>query len=132
LALLTTLIEQIKALSTQIGQQLEEHADKQIFTSLPRSGTVRAARLLAEIGDCRDRFPSPDALICLAGVAPATRQSGKSRSVGFRWACDKQRPGSGARDPSLIASLAPRGSRFGSRCLPHPLAASRGAQNVGC
>jgi transposase len=89
-ALLTTLIEQINALSTEISQQLEEHADQQIFTSLPRSGTVRAARLLAEIGDCRGRFPTPESLACLAGVAPATRQSGKSRSVGFRWACDKQ------------------------------------------
>jgi len=90
LAVLTTLNEQIKALAEQIGQQLDEHADQQIFTSLPRSGTVRAARLLAEIGDCRGRFPAPDSLICLAGVAPSTRQSGKSRSVSFRWACDKQ------------------------------------------
>jgi transposase len=90
LAVLTTLTEQIKALTVQIGQQLAQHADQQIFTSLPRSGTVRAARLLAEIGDCRGRFPTPDSLICLAGVAPATRQSGKSRAVTFRWACDKQ------------------------------------------
>jgi hypothetical protein len=84
------LTEQIKALTVQISQQLASHADQQIFTSLPRSGTVRAARLLAEIGDCRGRFPTPDSLICLAGVAPSTRQSGKSRAVGFRWACDKQ------------------------------------------
>jgi transposase len=90
LAVLTTLTEQIKALTEQISQQLALHADQQIFTSLPRSGTVRAARLLAEIGDCRGRFPTPDSLACLAGVAPATRQSGKSRAVGFRWACDKQ------------------------------------------
>jgi transposase len=89
LAVLTTLTEQIKALSTQIGDQLARHADAQIFTSLPRSGTVRAARLLAEIGDCRARFPTPEALACLAGVAPSTRQSGKTRAVGFRWSCDK-------------------------------------------
>ncbi len=55
-ATLTTLVEQIKALSEEIGEQLAGHADAQIFTSLPRSGTVRAARLLAEIGDCRARF----------------------------------------------------------------------------
>ena len=88
--MLTTLTEQIKALTEQISQQLALHADQQIFTSLPRSGTVRAARLLAEIGDCRGRYPTPDSLACLAGVAPATRQSGKSRNVGFHWACDKQ------------------------------------------
>ncbi|HEY3957939.1 MAG TPA: IS110 family transposase [Streptosporangiaceae bacterium] len=90
LAVLTTLAEQIKALSGQIGEQLALHADAHIFTSLPRSGTVRAARLLAEIGDCRARFPTPEALACLAGVAPSTRQSGKMRAVAFRWACDKR------------------------------------------
>jgi len=90
LVTLTTVVEQIKALSEQIAEQLALHADAHIFTSLPRSGTVRAARLLAEIGDCRARFPTPESLACLAGVAPSTRQSGKIRSVGFRWAADKQ------------------------------------------
>ena len=89
-ATLTNLVSQIAQLSAQIADQLAAHADAHIFTSLPRSGTIRAARLLAEIGDCRGRFPTPDALACLAGVAPSTRQSGKTRSVGFRWACDKQ------------------------------------------
>lgn len=89
-ALLRTLLEQIKALCAQIDQQLAAHADAHIFTSLPRAGRVRAARLLAEIGDCRAKFPTPESLTCLAGVAPSTRQSGKLRAVGFRWACDKQ------------------------------------------
>jgi transposase len=89
-ATLATLVAQIKVLDKQIGEQLHAHADAQIFTSLPRSGTVRAARLLAEIGDCRARFPTPEALMCLAGVAPSTRQSGKTLVVGFRWSCDKQ------------------------------------------
>lgn len=89
-ALLTAMVAQIKALEAQISTQLDAHADQHIFTSLPRSGRVRAARLLAEIGDCRAKFPTPEALICLAGVAPSTRQSGKIRVVAFRWACDKQ------------------------------------------
>jgi transposase len=89
-ATLTALVEQITALSDQIGEHLGAHADAHIFTSLPRSGTVRAARLLAEIGDCRARFPTPEALMCLAGVAPSTRQSGKVTLVDFRWSCDKQ------------------------------------------
>ncbi len=90
LSVLTTLTEQVKTLSGQIAGQLAQHTDAHIFTSLPRSGTVRAARLLAEIGDCRARFPTPESLACLAGAAPSTRQSGKMRTVGFRWACDKQ------------------------------------------
>ena len=89
-AVLTTLVEQIKTLTGQISDQLTTHTDQHIFTSLPRSGRVRAARLLSEIGDCRARFPTPEALACLAGAAPSTRQSGKLRTVGFRWACDKQ------------------------------------------
>ena len=89
-AALTHLRAQIKALEEQIAQQLAEHPDAAIFTSLPRSGTVRAARLLAEIGDARGRFPTPEALTCLAGAAPSTRQSGKVKIVAFRWAVDKQ------------------------------------------
>jgi transposase len=87
---LTSLRAQIKALEAQIGDQLAAHPDAAIFTSLPRSGTVRAARLLAEIGDARGRFPTPEALACLAGAAPSTRQSGKVKVVAFRWAVDKQ------------------------------------------
>jgi hypothetical protein len=81
---------QIPVLAASIGEQLETYPDAAVFTSLPRSGTVRAARLLAEIGDARGRFPTPDSLACLAGVAPSTRQSGKVKSVIFRWGADKQ------------------------------------------
>jgi len=89
-AALSAIRDQIHALDTQIEQQLAAHPDAAIFTSLPRSGTVRAARLLAEIGDARGRFPTPEALTCLAGAAPSTRQSGKVKIVAFRWAVDKQ------------------------------------------
>ncbi|GFM21021.1 MULTISPECIES: IS110 family transposase [Mycobacteriaceae] len=89
LATLTTLVKQITSLSDQIAEQLAAHCDAHIFTSLPRSGKIRAAKLLAEIGDCRGRFPTPESLTCLAGVAPSTRQSGTMRTVGFRWSCDK-------------------------------------------
>jgi len=90
LAVLRTLTAQIAVLAEQISDQLQIHPDRDIVTSLPRSGTVRAARLLAEIGDARGRFPTPQSLSCLAGVAPATRQSGKTKSVGFRYGADRQ------------------------------------------
>ena len=89
-AVLRTLNTQIQALADRIAEQLAVHPDGHIFTSLPRSGTVRAARLLAEIGDARGRFPTADSLACLAGVAPSTRQSGKTKAVSFRWGADKQ------------------------------------------
>jgi transposase len=89
-AVLRTLTTQIEALAARISEQLDLHPDSEIFTSLPRSGLVRAARLLAEIGDARGRFPTADSLACLAGVAPSTRQSGKTKSVSFRWGADRQ------------------------------------------
>jgi transposase len=89
-AVLRPLNAQIKALAASIDAQLAAHPDAVIFQSLPRSGTIRAARLLAEIGDARGRFPTRDSLTCLAGVAPSTRQSGKVKAVTFRWGADKQ------------------------------------------
>ena len=89
-AVLRALNTQIQALAASIAAQLAAHPDAEIFQSLPRSGTVRAARLLAEIGDARGRFPTRDSLTCLAGVAPSTRQSGKVKAVTFRWGADKQ------------------------------------------
>ena len=90
LAALNAVMDQIGALETQIAAALAAHPDAPIFTSLPRAGTVRAARLLAEIGDCRARFPTAASLAGLAGVTPSTRQSGNTRIVAFRWAVDKQ------------------------------------------
>lgn len=89
-AILRALNTQIAALEASIAGQLKVHPDRHIVTSLPRSGMLRAARLLAEIGDARGRFPTPDSLACLAGVAPSTRQSGKVKAVTFRWGADKE------------------------------------------
>ena len=89
-AVLRTLNTQIAAQADSIASQLDLHPDAHIVKSLPRSGTIRAARLLAEIGDARGRFPTADSLACLAGVAPSTRQSGKVKAVTFRWGADKE------------------------------------------
>lgn len=82
--------EQVDALDARVVELLLAHPDGHLFTSLPRSGRVRAAALLAEIGDCRERFPTPESLACLAGATPSTRQSGQHRAVTFRWTCDKK------------------------------------------
>lgn len=89
LAALNTVIAQIDVLEARIAAALAAHPDAAIFTSLPRAGTVRAAWLLAEIGHCRGRFPTPASLAGLAGVTPSTRQSGNTRIVAFGWAVDK-------------------------------------------
>ena len=89
-AVLKILRAQITELDTRIAELLDAHPDAAIFRSLPRSGTVRAATLLAEIGDCRERFPEPEALACLAGVVPSTRASGRHCVITFRWGADKK------------------------------------------
>ena len=89
-AILRILNTQIAALEDNLAVQLTTHPDAHIYASLPRVKTLRIARLLAEIGDARGKFPTPDSLAALAGVAPSTRQSGKVKTVTFRWACNKQ------------------------------------------
>lgn len=86
-----TVRGQERELEAEIIERLDAHADAHIFTSLPKAGHgVRAAALLAEIGDVRARFPDEESLAALAGVAPVTRASGKYHAVGFRWAADKK------------------------------------------
>ena len=80
----------IEELDHRIAEALALHPDGEIFRSLPRAGVNRAALLLAEMGDCRGRYPDESALAAAAGVAPSTRASGKRRSVSFRRGCDKQ------------------------------------------
>ena len=51
---------------------------------------ITAAALLAEIGDCRARYPTRDALAGDAGQAAVALESGKRKAAGFRWACNKR------------------------------------------
>jgi transposase len=78
----------IKQLDRSIAAHLGEHPDNEIFTSLPRSGSVNAAQMLAEWGDCREAYDSPEAVCALAGLVPVTKHSGKHHAVAFRWACN--------------------------------------------
>ena len=87
---LTALGAAIKNLDRSAAARLGEHPDGEIFTSLPRSGQVNAAQVLAEWGDARQAYEHPDSVAALAGVTPVTSQSGKHRSVYFRWACNKR------------------------------------------
>lgn len=80
----------IKQLTQSVVTHLGEHPDNEIFTSLPRSGQVNAAQMLAEWGDCRAAYDGPEAVGALAGLTPVTKKSGKHEAVHFRWACNKR------------------------------------------
>lgn len=88
-ALLVELRTRQAELETRIREAFAAHPDAPIFASLPRAGTIRAATLLAEIGDCRARFPDDASLAAAAGVAPSTRQSGRHLHVAYRRGCDQ-------------------------------------------
>ena len=87
-ASLTTLVEHIAQLTAHIEHAVAQLPDGLTIMSLPRAGRICAAQILAELGDVRERFATDAQLAAEAGVAPLTYQSGKSRSVTFRWACN--------------------------------------------
>jgi transposase len=80
---LKTLAGQIKALDRQIATALRDHPDGKIFTSLFRGpdSVICAATLLSEIGDCRARYLTGDALAGDAGQAAIAMESGKQDGV---------------------------------------------------
>ena len=77
-----TLNAQIRQLERQIATAVREHPDGAIFLSLFRKpdSVITAAELLAEIGDCRGRYPTRDTLAADAGQAAVAIESGKRKS----------------------------------------------------
>jgi transposase len=95
LALVTALeplVVKISELTSEIGHCLRAHPDGPIFLSLFKGAksVITAAELLAEIGDCRDRYPTADALAADAGMSAVAIESGKRKVASFRWGCDKR------------------------------------------
>jgi transposase len=89
-ATLKTLVAQIKQLDRQIATALSQHPDGEIFASLFKGSVITAAELLAEMGDCRARYPTGDALAGDAGQAAVAIESGKRKTATFRWGCNKR------------------------------------------
>jgi transposase len=89
-AVLAALGAAVKTLDRSVTARLGEHPDGAIFASLPRSGQINAAQMLAEWGDCRQACAGPDPVAALAGCTPLTKESGQHRAVHFRWACNKR------------------------------------------
>ena len=70
---LDLLRPQIKHYERLIATIMAEHEDSQIFEILPGAGANLSARLLATFGDDRSRFPSPESVQRLTGIAPVTK-----------------------------------------------------------
>ena len=90
-----SIVEQIGSLNSLVARHdrlIDERfreADKaDLFASLPGAGKTLAPRLLAAFCLYAPLCDKPGALSALAGMAPVTEQSGKSRKVYRRMRCD--------------------------------------------
>jgi transposase len=95
-AIVAGFVAQIRVLNTEIArledaiaEALDEHPKAALLENLPRAGTVSLAQLIAEVGPLLDRCHDPEQVAAICGAAPITRASGKTRTVGFRYAANK-------------------------------------------
>jgi transposase len=86
---LLPVMEQIAQYDKEIETLFLTHPDYKIFESLPRAGKHLAPRLLAEIGDDRERYQDASSLQALAGTSPVLFQSGMYSKAHRRLGCIK-------------------------------------------
>jgi len=89
-AALKPIVAKISELTSEIAHRVRAHPDGHVFLSLFKdpNSVVCAATLLAEIGDCRARYRSAEALAADAGMSPVAVESGKRKVACFRHGCD--------------------------------------------
>jgi transposase len=79
----------IQEFDAKIAQDMKQHPDAHLFTSLRGAGTALAPRLLCAFGSQRDRWANADSLAAFSGIAPVSIKSGKQCQVQRRFACPK-------------------------------------------
>jgi transposase len=120
--LLHCLLQTIHCLDRAIAAHLGEHPKTPIIQSLPRSGTISAAQLLAELGPILDHTQSAEQAAAEAGASPVTATTGKRRhGAHFRYATNPK--------PRQALMLWADNSRHGSSWAMHVY---REARARGC
>ncbi len=122
-AVLTPLVTHLQQLSARLEAAVPQHPDGPLVQSLPRSGAVNAAQILAELGDDRARFATDEQFAAEAGLAPVTHASGQHHAVVFRWACNKRL----RRAVTTFADNSRHGSRWAA--LVYQRARARGCRH---
>jgi transposase len=87
---LRLLNRNLRAYDKKLDQLLDTHPDAAIFRSFPGIGPLVAATLISEMGEDRNRYPTPGTLLAETGLAPVTRASGRTRQVRFRYAANRR------------------------------------------
>jgi transposase len=88
-AQIRVLNAEIVQLERDISTALVAHPKAALLETLPRVASVSLAQLIAEIGPLLERCDNPEQVAAMCGAAPVTRASGKSHTVGFRYAANK-------------------------------------------
>lgn len=76
----------IKGYDLEIEEKVVRHVDYDVFKDLPGIGHKTIARMIASLGDDRDRYRTAEDFQAVAGIAPLTDQSGDSVWIHARWA----------------------------------------------
>jgi transposase len=87
--LLRTILAGITDLERAIKKRLATHPKAALLAGLPYVGQISLAQLLAELGPILDHASSADQAAAEAGASPVTRTSGKTSSVRFRMAANR-------------------------------------------
>lgn len=82
-----TLNPLIEEYDRQIESRFHEHPEAKLFEGVPGAGPALAPRLLVAFGTDRSRYEAAGNVQSFSGIAPVSRQSGKTRVVHARSAC---------------------------------------------
>ncbi len=85
---LLLLNQAIREYDREIRKALSQHPQASVVQTLP-CGHTSKARIIAALGDDKQRYRSATELTSAVGIAPITTPSGKSRYVSSRWATSK-------------------------------------------
>ncbi|WP_338885860.1 IS110 family transposase [Xenorhabdus sp. TH1] len=79
----------IRTYNERIEALFDTMPDAELFKSLPGMGPGMGPRMLAALGDNRNRFSSAEEIQNYTGIAPVTERSGQKSWVHWRWQCAK-------------------------------------------
>lgn len=92
----TAIVAQLAALNATIRRYeadiielVPQHDDFNVVENLPGASHNTHCRILAALGDDRNRFPTATSLQTACGIAPLTHESGRQRLVTWRWAATR-------------------------------------------
>jgi transposase len=123
--LLRTILAGISDLERAINKHLATHPKARLLATLPYAGTISLAQLLAELGPILDRASSVDQAASEAGATPVTRASGKTSTVRFRMAANRN-----ARQAlHIFADNARHGSPWAAKLKLYADARARGKRH---